>query len=449
MIPINAQYVMIGGVLIAVLADFLRILLKVDSRRAIHYLTLSILVAAFVAELLFGNMDVTFFSSMQYSSFINGFILFLAIAIYIFIMADSREHSVFIDFLFLFATLGALLVVIASNFISLIVAIEMISIASYGLAFFHKTDRQLEGAMKYVSISFLSIIIVIFGASLIYGGAGSLSFSITSTKNYLPFIAGVGLVIAGLSFKSTIVPFHMWAPDVYEASDGTVTAFFSSVSKTAGLVAMIRVFFFALPLSSAFVSTIFIVLAVATIFFASFMAVVQEKIKRILAYSSIAQAGFAFIAIAVLNSFGVHSAVFYVFTFAVADVLVFLAYKIFEDNGIIYKKDSKRMFLTSKMATIGLFIGLLSLSGLPPTIGFFGKLLIFQTLLIQGYVYLVVALFAIILFSTFYYFGLMREMELSKVSSVVRKNITGKHTKEAVIAALVLALFIGIVFIHF
>ncbi len=449
MIQINSEYVMIGGVLLIILADLLRVMLRVDSRRIIHYITLLVLIIAFITEVMFGNMDVSFFSSMQYSGFINGFILFLSIAIYLFLMSDSGEHSVFIDFLFLFATLGALLVVISSNFISLIIAIEMISIASYGLVFFHKTDRQLEGAMKYVSISFLSIIIVIFGTSMIYGGSGSLSFSITSTQNYLPFIAGVGLVLAGLSFKSTIVPFHMWAPDVYEASDGTITAFLSSVSKTAGLVAMIRVFFFALPFSSNFVMVMFVTLAIATIFFASFMAIVQDKIKRILAYSSIAQAGFAFIGIAMLNLLGVHSAIFYVFTFAVADVLVFLAYKVFEDNKIVYKKDSKRMFLTSKVATIGLFVGLLSLAGLPPTVGFFGKLLIFQTLLTHGYVYIVVALFAIILFSTFYYFGLIMEMELSKVNGIVRKPIPGRRIKEAVIIVLVLTLFIGVAFVPF
>ncbi|MCL5009431.1 MAG: hypothetical protein M1433_00385 [Candidatus Parvarchaeota archaeon] len=447
MIPINAEYVLFAGALLIILADFLRITLHIHDRKIIHYLTLTVLIVSFAAEVLLGNMNIAFFSSTQYSGFVNGFVLFIASAIYVFLLADTKDHSVFIDFLFLFATLGALLVVLSSNFISLILAIEMISIASYGLVFFHKTDRQMEGAMKYVSISFLSILIVIFGSSLIYGGTGSLAFSATSVKNYLPFIAGIALVLAGLAFKSTIVPFHMWAPDVYETSDGTVTAFLSSVSKTAGLVAMIRVFFFALPVSSNFVMVMFVSLAIATIFFASFMAVVQEKIKRILAYSSIAQAGFAFVAIALLDYVGVHAAIFYVFSFAVADALVFLAYKLFEDNNIIYKKDAKKMFPMSKVGTIGLFVGLLSLAGLPPTIGFFGKLLVFQALLVHGYVYLVVALFAIILFSTFYYFGLIREMELSKVNNSLRRYGANMHVKEGVIIVLTLALFVGVVFV--
>ena len=441
---INAEYVLFAGVLGLIVVDLLRRRLSV-SKEIIHWITLFILIAAFVSEILFGNLNVDFFASVQYTQFINGFILFLSLIIYGFLFADSKEFGTLVDALFLFAVLGATLVVLSSNFISLIISIEMISIASYGLVFFQKSNSRMEGAMKYVTISFLSVVIMIFGVSLIFGGAGTLSFSTISNVNYLPFISGLALVIAGLAFKSTIVPFHMWAPDVYEASNGAVTAFLSSVSKTAGLVAMIRVFFFALPVSSQFVEMMFVILAIATIFFASFLATAQDRIKRLLAYSSIAQAGFAFIGIALLNYIAISAAVFYIFTFAIADALVFLAYKIFEDNKIIYKKDATRMFSTSKIATAGLFLGILSLAGMPPTIGFFGKLAIFVSLLSKGYVYLVLALFVITLFSTFYYLGLLREMEFSSKEAAVKRNFRLK-IKEVLIVILVIALFAGAVF---
>ncbi len=448
---INSEYILFGGVLALILIDLLRLHLKINDRKIIHFITLAILIAAFIAEIIFGDMNITFFSATQYSQFVNGFILFLAVMIYAFLMSDSKDHSAFIDFLFLLATLGAMLVVLSSNFISLIIAIEMISISSYGLVFFQKNSRRMEGAMKYVSLSFISVVIMIFGVSLVYGGSGTLSFTQLASIDYVPFIAGVGLVMVGLAFKSTIVPFHMWAPDVYEASNSVVTAFLSSISKAVGLVAMIRVFFFAFPVSSPFVSLMFIILAVSTIFFASFLATVQDKIKRLLAYSSIAQAGFAFIAIGLLNYLGIQAAIFYIFTFAIADALVFLAYKIFEDHKIIYKKDASKMFSVSKIATVGFFIGVLSLAGLPPTIGFFGKLAIFVALLSQGYVYLVIALFAIILFSTFYYFGLLRETDLTDAIAMQKpspKN-TSLRTQEAIIIILTAALFVGVLFVNF
>ncbi len=448
---INSEYILFAGVLALILIDLLRLRLKINDKKIIHFLTLAVLIAAFIAEIVFGDMNISFFSSTQYSQFVNGFILFLAVMIYSFLISDSKDYSTFIDFLFILATLGATLVVLSSNFISLVIAIEMISISSYGLVFFQKSNKQMEGAMKYVSLSFISVVIMIFGVSLVYGGSGTLSFTQLTSVDYIPFIAGVGLVMVGLAFKSTIVPFHMWAPDVYEASNSIVTAFLSSISKAAGLVAMIRVFFFAFPVSSSFVSTMFIILAVSTIFFASFLATVQDRIKRLLAYSSIAQAGFAFIAIALLNRLGVQAAIFYVFTFAIADALVFLAYKIFEDQKIIYKKDAARMFSVSKIATVGFFIGILSLAGLPPTIGFFGKLAIFVSLLTQGYVYLVIALFAIILFSTFYYFSLLRDTDPAAANNVQNtgtKNLRFR-VKEAIIIVLTVALFAGVAFIAF
>ncbi|MCL4399516.1 hypothetical protein M1293_03385 [Candidatus Parvarchaeota archaeon] len=444
---INAEYVLFAGVLGVILLDLLRIGLKRQTNNIIHYVTFGILILSFITELVFGNMNVEFFSSVQYSYFVNGFVLFISVAVYAYLLIDTPEHSTYIDVLYLFAVLGATLVIISSNFISLLIAIEMISIASYSLVFFQKTLGRMEATMKYVAISFISVIILIFGISLIYAGAGTLSFGKVSNVDYLPFILGVGIVIAGLAFKATIVPFHMWAPDVYESSNSAVTAFLVSVSKTAGLLALIRVFFFGFQVSSSFVSIVFFGLAIATIFFATFLASVQDRIKRLLAYSSIAQAGFAFIGLALLNRNGVSASIFYIFSFAVADALVFLAYKIFEDKKIIYLKDANRMPRISKIATAAMFIGVLSLFGLPPTIGFFGKLLIFSALLAHGYVSLVIALFAILLFSTFYYANILMKMDLSDIHSSQNEGQNIRiRMKEVILVLLMIAIFAGVMF---
>ncbi|MCL5018077.1 MAG: hypothetical protein M1573_02465, partial [Candidatus Parvarchaeota archaeon] len=363
--------------------------------------------------------------------------------IYSFFFADKKSFSPLVDVLFIAAVLGATLVVLSSNLLAVILSIELLSLSSYSLVYFGKTLGTLEGAMKYISTSMVSFVILLFGASLVYAGAGTLSFSNLSSVNYIPFVAGLAVIIAGLGFKSTLVPFHMWAPDTYEASDSTITAFITSVAKAAGIVAMIRIFFFGFQVSSSFVTAVFLALALFTIFLAGIFAIAQDRIKRILAFSSISQAGFAFLGIALLNLQAVSSAVFYIFSFAVADALLFLSFRIMEEKGIRYKKDIKRMFSVSKIATIGFFLGVLSLFGFPPTIGFVGKLLILASLLSHGYIYIVGAVFLMLLLSVFYYFGLFLSLDFKAYSQNKMKKI---NSREIIILIFCVSLFAGIAF---
>ena len=439
---INAQLVLIVGLLGLVLLDLLR-RYRNFSQSVIHYAALAVLLVSLISEILFGNLNASFFSEVQYSYFINGFILFISTLIYSFFFADKKSFSPLVDVLFIAAVLGATLVVLSSNLLAVILSIELLSLSSYSLVYFGKTLGTLEGAMKYISTSMVSFVILLFGASLVYAGAGTLSFSNLSSVNYIPFIAGLAVIIAGLGFKSTLVPFHMWAPDTYEASDSTITAFITSVAKAAGIVAMIRIFFFGFQVSSGFVTAVFLALALFTIFLAGIFAIAQDRIKRILAFSSISQAGFAFLGIALLNLQAVSSAVFYIFSFAVADALLFLSFRIMEEKGIRYKKDIKRMFSVSKIATIGFFLGVLSLFGFPPTIGFVGKLLILASLLSHGYIYIVGAVFLMLLLSVFYYFGLFLSLDFKAYSQNKMKKI---NSREIIILIFCVSLFAGIAF---
>jgi proton-translocating NADH-quinone oxidoreductase chain N len=445
----NAQYVLFVGILLIILIDFIRQSLNAKRKVFMHYITAAILTMSLISTILYGNMNIHLFSETQYSQFITGFMLFISLLVYLFILSEKKEHSVVLDIAYLSAVLGATLVVISSNFISLFLSIELLSIASYALVYMNKSNNALEGAVKYLSTGIVSMVILIFGISLIYAGAGTLSFSSLHSISYLPFIVGVSIVVAGLGFKSTLVPFHMWAPDTYESSKSSVTAFISSVSKAAGLIALIRVFFFALPVSSSFVTALFISIALVTIFLSAFLASVQDRIKRLLAYSSISQAGFAFISLAVLTTRGVNAAVFYIFAFAIADAIVFLAYDIFEEKKILYKKDEVKMYGASKIASITFFIGMLSLAGFPPTIGFFGKLLIFYALFSSGYIPIVILLFFSLLVSTFYYFNVLAGMRITK--GIFKKNTKQvihkeQRFKEAILIVLTLALFAGVIF---
>ncbi len=446
---INSEYILFAGIGLAIIVDLLRKELHIEKQFYLHALTLIILVASFLTEIFYGNMSIPFYSGAQYSYFINGFLLFLSVVIYSFIWADGgAEGSTYLDILFLLAVGGAMLVVLSSNLLSMAVAIEMLSIASYGLVYFQKSDRHLEAAVKYLTTSVVSMAILLFGISLVFAGSGTLSFTSLYNINFIPFVAGVVFVVVGLAFKSTLVPFHMWAPDVYEASDSAITAFLSSISKTAGLVALIRIFFFAIPVSHM-ISTLFLGIALVTIFFSIFLATVQDRIKRILAYSSISQAGFAFIGLGLFTANGLFASVFYIFSFAIADALIFLAYRLFEERGIIYRKDAKKMRSVSAIGLAGVILGLLSLAGFPPTIGFFGKLLIFESILGSGYVYILIALFFILLFSTFYYFGLLSDTGFGQEMETRKKLLTKSprmRVKEIIVLILILSLFAGIVF---
>ncbi|MCW1293890.1 MAG: proton-conducting transporter membrane subunit [Candidatus Parvarchaeota archaeon] len=446
----NAQYVLIAGALIVPLFDMLRRALKFGSARPVHILTIAVLLLALVSELIFGNMQSALFGSAQYSYFINGFILSLSVLIFSFMVLHLDDLNTYMDPLFLIAVLGATLTVISSNFLSLIISLEMMTIPSYALVMIFKDKRHLEGAFKYLFISLLSIALLMFGSSLIYLSSGSLSFLSVSSVNYLFFLPGIAVVLAGVSYEAVIVPFHSWAPDTYDAADSTVTAFLSSVLKAAALIAIIHIFTYAFPLAERFMLTTLMTIAIATIIIPSITAISQSKLKRMLIYSSIAQSGFAFVGVSLLSTLSVYSAVFYVFAFATADALVFLSLSMLEKRGVSDISDLGRLRGLDKVPLIGLGAGLLSLAGFPPTIGFFGKLLIFLSLIFQGYTWIVIILIALLLFSTFYYYNVFRNMyRRGQVRTLIKtiKPEPKSRLEGSIIAILTAMLFIGIIFL--
>ncbi len=447
---INAQYILIVGALLVPLVDLLRRELNVKATKIINYLTLSILLLSFIFEVLFGNIQSTLFNSVDYSYFINSFILLLSTLIFSFMLLHFEKLDTYIDVFFIITVLGATLMVISSNFLSLIISLEMMSIPSYALVLIVKDKKHLEGTFKYLFISMLSIAFLVFGSSLIFLSSGSLSFSSLSTVNYLLFLPGIAIVLAGIAYEATLVPFHSWAPDTYDAADSTVTAFLSSVPKAAGLIVIVHIFTYAFPLAEEFMLVTLMILAMATIIVPSIIAISQSKLKRMLIYSSIAQSGFAFVGVSLLSTISVYSAVFYVFAFATADALVFLSLSMLESKGVYLISDLGKAKNLGMVPVLGLSLGLLSLAGFPPTIGFFGKLLIFMSLIFQGYVWVVIVLIAVLLFSTFYYYNVFRNMYRRKyflTKFVPIKSDIRWALKEAIIIILMAIVFAGVALI--
>ncbi len=437
----NPEYILIGSIPLLVIIDYLFRVLHYKNFY-LHYITAFLIALSLIFDAFFGNAYFNFFQSMQFSRFVIGFTLFTALSIYLYIMLDHKQLSSSFDIMFMSALLGAVLVIIASNFISIIVGFEILSISSYALVFFGKSNIRLEGSMKFMVTSFIAILSMIFGASVIFAGNGSLSLPLINLHNYITALTGLILFIVGLSFESTLVPFHIWAPDVYEAADSSFTAFLSSVSKTAGLIAIIRISYGLIQELGSKILPIFIILAVLTLSVSTLLALIQKDVKKILIYSSIAQAGFAFVGISMLNSLGISAAVFYIFTFSIADALVFISNRTFEERGINKLAQFKNSYNVSKIATIGMVVGILSLTGFPPTIGFIGKLLIFRSLIISNYIWYSLFLLIIIMASAFYYFRII--VNIIPGYQVKRNKI---EPKDAIIIALLLTIFLGIIFV--
>ncbi len=309
--------------------------------------------------------------------------------------------------LLLTATVGGMFLSGATDLVMLFVALETLGIASYLMAGYMKRDaRSSEAALKYLLIGASSTAIFLYGMSLLYG----LSGGETHLEAIAPYIADAGLAgllalvlaIAGICFKLAAVPFHQWTPDVYEGSPTPVVAFLSVGSKAAGFALALRFLTTVFPDVTSEWQTVFTVLAFLSMLLGNVVAITQTRMKRLLAYSSIGQAGFVMIGLVTGTEAGYASLIFYLLVYLAMNLGAFLCVTLFslktgtdeiaEYNGL-YQKDP---FLT-----LCLSMCLLSLGGLPPLAGFFGKLYLFwagwqaeaYTLVIVGLVTSVVSIY--------------------------------------------------------
>ncbi len=320
-------------------------------------------------------------------------------------------------------TLGMFLLAGATNLIMIYLAIEMMSFSSYVLAGYTKeSKRASEASLKYVIYGSVSSGIMIYGMSLLFGASGSLNFVELATMipngqvDMLPLIISGIMIIAGFGYKISLVPFHFWTPDVYEGAPITVTAFLSVASKIAGLAGFIR-FTLVIFANDPYLNwqIVIAVLSVVTMTTGNLSAIWQSNVKRILAFSAIAHAGYILMALVAMDKIGVASIMFYLFAYIFMNlgafmVVMLIANKINSEdiddyNGVGYK-----------MPVLGalLVIFLISLAGIPPTAGFLGKFYIFAAVLEKGGVWVWLAVVGVLnsAISIFYYFKIFRNMYL-------------------------------------
>jgi NADH-quinone oxidoreductase subunit N len=322
---------------------------------------------------------------------------------------DGIEESEFYALL-LFAVAGMMLMASAADLIVVFLALETFSLALYVLVGFRRTSLVgQESAMKYFLLGAFSSAFFLLGIALVYGAIGSTQMygsaaegasaqGIATTLSSLPagdftlLVIATGFLIVGLGFKVAAVPFHMWTPDAYQGAPSPVTGFMAAATKLAGFAALIRLLDAILfPLREDWRPMV-IGIAVLTMAVGSILAIVQEDLKRLLAYSSIAHAGFILTAIVASNDRGVSGSLFYLATYGVTVLGAFavIAFLGGRDERRTKVDDFRGLFYDSPLLAGALTLFLLSLAGVPATVGFVGKLVVFGAAVEAGYSWLVV-----------------------------------------------------------
>ena len=334
-----------------------------------------------------------------------------------FLRRDDVEHSEYYALL-LFATAGMMILASGLDLITLFLGIEVLSISLYILAGYRRdSDASNEAAMKYFLLGAFASSVLLYGIALVYGATGSTNLMRIAeaasgasgpTPEVLLF-AGVALILVGLAFKVAAAPFHMWTPDVYEGAPTPITAFLSAGPKAAAFAAIIRVFFIGFGPIQAEWSTILSVIAALTMTIGNVAAIAQTNVKRMLAYSSIAHSGYVLIGIVAGGATGGAAAVFYLFAYVAMNLGAFGIIVLLEHKGQRGEELKDYAGLGFRYPIIGALLSLfmISLSGIPPTVGFAGKLYLFGAAVQSGHILLAVIGVLNSAVSIFYYLRLM------------------------------------------
>ncbi len=378
------------------------------------------------AEAIFGNM----LAVDNFALFFK--LLFLGIAALV-ILASVDYVSKFTCFkgeyhaLVLLSTLGMMLMAATTELITIYIAIELTSISLYILVGFLKDSRSTEASLKYLLLGAVASAVLLYGMALVFGSTGKTQLSeiaqaiqSMSPASLSPaLILGVALMIAGFGFKIAAVPFHMWVPDIYEGAPTPITAYLSVASKAAGFAIILRVFYsaFGAPDFSLNWGLIFAVLSAISMTLGNILAIPQTNIKRMLGYSSIAQAGYLMVGVAVIGLspaaeiVGRSSVLFFLAGYALTNLGAFTAIIAISsklDSDLI--NDYSGMIKRAPLLALGLTLSLISLIGMPPAVGFIAKFYIFSGAVQNGLLWLVIIAVINSVISAYYYLRVVKVM---------------------------------------
>lgn len=390
--------------------------------------------------------------------FISGGILTL-IASRKYLKIHYHEYTEYYS-LIIFSITGMMLIGHANNLLVLFIGIELMSIPFYILSgYFRNKVSSVESALKYFLLGSFATGFLLYGIALIYGSTGSIDLSFISSQvaqgvqNRGLLLIGTGLIVIGLSFKSAIFPFHQWAPDVYHGAPTVVTAFMSTAGKAAALLALIIITKPIIPVFSVISdsgvvqsNTLQLIIAIMsglTMLVGNISALVQKNVKRMLAYSSVAHAGYLLMGIVANNQLGWAGIAYYSTAYLFMQIGAFVIVAIIEkENDInLNISDYAGLSRSNPMLSALMALFMFSLAGIPPMAGFFGKYYLFTATITAGYTWLTIVAVISSIISMYFYIGLVIQMYFKDRDDSLEKVKAGAANISIIISAIAIMVF--------
>ena len=401
---------------------------KKNSSNIIHNLSIIFLFVTLL--LIFNNPfenNISLFNGTYIDDYLSSFMKSLTILGGIFVLIiSSRYLKLFKIFqieypiIILCSILGMMVMISSNDLMVFYIGLELQSLSLYILASFNRDQlKSSEAGLKYFVLSALSSGLLLYGCSLIYGFSGSTNFNIisnTMSSDQYGLTFGIVFILVGLAFKISAVPFHMWAPDVYEGSPTSVTLFFTIVPKVAALTVFIR--FLYVPFINMIDQwqTIIIFLSIASMIFGAIAAIGQKNLKRLVAYSSIGHIGYILAGLSTGSNEGIQSSIVYISIYVVMNLALFSCLFMMKRNDHYFEsiEDLSGLSKNHPLLSLSLLVILFSLAGIPPLAGFFAKLYVFKAVIEQSMYFLAIVGLLSTVIAAFYYLKIIKIIYFDK-----------------------------------
>lgn len=459
-------------VIAALTVMIIGLFMETSSKKLLGYFSIVALLASIAVIIAKGVYEVELTGFLAgsltidpMSQFFKLTFLLVSLLVVIASIKEFEEHSNQDEYytLILLGTVGMMLVASAVDIVTMFIGFELASLSTYVLAGFNKNEpKNIEAAIKYFIIGAVSSTILLFGLSYLYGLSGGLTnidelaifFSMNTELLISPMgIMALVMITAGFGFKMALVPFHMWAPDVYQGSPSVISALLAAGSKKMAFVAAFRVLLIAMIAMKVEIGILFAILAVVTMTLGNVVAVGQKSIKRMLAYSSIAQAGYIAMVFVVVTPEALTGGILYVMSHAFMKAGAFITvgavcYVLLKQNSKAQDVDHIDNFAglgkRSPFLAFSMLLFLFALAGIPPTAGFVSKFILFLAVLKADYLYLVVIAILNSALSLYYYARVVKYMYVLPPASDEKMSVPTPYVL-AIVLAMIGVLAIGIV----
>ena len=416
------EFILTGIIVLLLLLDFI-----IKDKKEIIGVVFSVLMFGMMVFVMFFNKEGKMLDGAYVSDGISWFskITILAAAFLTGLMSINtvtvgKKYTAAYYILLACSTLGLMFLVSSKELITLYVGLELATISLYALSAIYKNDDlSLEAGIKYLLLGAISSGILLYGLSLIYGITrttyldGIMVYASSGVISPV-FIMALIMTLLGVGFKLSMVPMHVWTPDVYQGAPTPVTSFISVASKAAGFVFAIRLFSYMFVRLDYVWVPILSVIALLTMTIGNLMAIPQKNVKRLLAYSTISQAGYILVGFVGASVIGISSVMFYLLAYTVTNIAAFAVVAAFaKSTGSENLDDYAGLAQKEPLLALIFMFALLSLAGIPPLAGFVGKFYLFYAAMQKGYVWLVVAGALNSTVSLYYYLLVLRQMYLT------------------------------------